>query len=326
MTGTFHILNEFVWPDAAPTAIYAEQLARALAQQGKSVQLVGGRGRYREGNRPHPGVPLVLLGPDAPARGRLTGVLRGYFRTTGLFHRYIRSHVATGDVVIASSAPPLTPVLHRAIREKKARSIYWMQDYYPEMLRSLIPFPSLWVKPLSWLWDRELRHWDEVVKIAGNLGGDIPRARIIRNWATLVFSPGGTDRDKTALYTGNLGYAHDIDALVAACSQLRDDGYRVVFYADGPGVARLPGWVEKHPPCRDESALLRILSETPLHLLSAHPRFQGALFPSKFWNSHASGARMIATGFSGKMLDEYNTALETNPCDGLDQWVRWLDS
>jgi len=44
---TFHILTQYVWPDAAPTGLYAEHLATRLHQNGCDVRLVGGNGNYR---------------------------------------------------------------------------------------------------------------------------------------------------------------------------------------------------------------------------------------------------------------------------------------
>ena len=44
---TVHILTQYVWPDAAPTGLYAEQLAIRLKETGSEVRLVGGRGGYR---------------------------------------------------------------------------------------------------------------------------------------------------------------------------------------------------------------------------------------------------------------------------------------
>ena len=35
--GRYHILSQYVWPDGAPTAIYAEQLAERLRVRGAEV-------------------------------------------------------------------------------------------------------------------------------------------------------------------------------------------------------------------------------------------------------------------------------------------------
>ena len=52
-----HILTQYLWPDDAPTGIYAEHVADALAKAGLPVRLVAGTGRYRAGGRPLRGRP-----------------------------------------------------------------------------------------------------------------------------------------------------------------------------------------------------------------------------------------------------------------------------
>ena len=59
---------------------------------------------------------------------------------------------------------------------------------------------------------------------------------MIRNWPTLSFENEPEPELGTALYSGNLGYGHDVDLFVAACKELRDAGYSLTIRADGPGA------------------------------------------------------------------------------------------
>ncbi|MDQ3119344.1 MAG: hypothetical protein M3Q89_07235, partial [Verrucomicrobiota bacterium] len=182
---TIHILTQYVWPDAAPTGLYAEQLAERLHQDGCDVRLVGGRGGYRTLHRPKPEVRLVHLDHRPGRRGNLFQTMAEYAAVKGTFQDYIKRSVRAGDTVIVTSAPPNTVSLARAIRARGARAIYWLQDYYPELIRGLREYPQPLRKTFRHLWDRQLARWDCVVKIGTNLGGPDRNSVIIRNWPTM---------------------------------------------------------------------------------------------------------------------------------------------
>ena len=85
-------------------------------------------------------------------------------------------------------------------------------------------------------------------KVGANLGYHGPNARVFREWPAWEFTAAEraahSVQPRTALYAGNLGYAHDRDALLAAAAELRADGFTVSMRGDGPGMRNLPSWVE----------------------------------------------------------------------------------
>ncbi len=103
---TIHILTQYVWPDAAPTGLYAEQLADRLHLEGFDVRLVGGRGGYRALHRPKPRAEIVHLDHRPGRRGNLLQTFAEYASVTRAFQNYINRSVRADDVVIVSSAPP----------------------------------------------------------------------------------------------------------------------------------------------------------------------------------------------------------------------------
>jgi hypothetical protein len=313
---TIHLLNQFVWPDAAPTAVYAEQLADELLRRGHEVRLVGTAGTYRSLERPRPAVPVRLLAGFRSARSNLAGVFLEYASAHRLFARYIRSEVAAGDVVVATSAPPPTPWLLGAIRSRRARAVYWLQDYYPELVRSLWEYPTPARHAFRARWDQALSGWDVVMKIGANLGYAGSNAVVRRNWAPFEFSESERASHpcvpRTALYAGNFGYAHDRDSFVREGERLRADGYRITVRGDGPGVRQLPEWIECGPVFPDAVSLRAALLEAEIHLVAAHPSFTEALFPSKLWKSLAAGRRVIGTGFAGVMEQELHDSLASD--------------
>jgi hypothetical protein len=323
---TFHILTQYIWPDAAPTGLYAEHLATRLHENGLDVRLVGGQGTYRTLGRNKPPIPLVHLEHYCGRRGNLRQTIAEYASVKGAFHDYIGRFVREGDVVVVTSAPPNTIQLAKSIKRRGACSIYWLQDYYPELIRGICEYPKTLRSAFCAYWDRQLMQWDKVVKVAANIRGPAHNSLVIRNWPTLEFKESTQPEPLTALYSGNLGYGHDISLLVAACGALRDKGYEISIRVDGPGVPHLPAWLKAQPLHSNPTEVKDDLIRNEVHLVAAHPRITRAIFPSKIWNSIAAGRRLLCTGFTGEMASELEAAKGAPFTSHLDQWLNLISN
>jgi len=318
---TVHILTQYVWPDAAPTGLYAEQLAARLEQDGRDVRLVGGRGGYRELQRKRPVARITHLNHYRGSRGNLRQSFTEYASVTRAFCDYIGRFVRHDDVVVVTSAPPNTVTLAQAIRRRGARSIYWLQYYYPELVRGLYEYPVPLRAVFRRFWDHHLGRWDRIVKIGSNLGGPTRNAVVIRNWPTMSFDRPTAPEPRTALYSGNLGYGHDIELLVHACGKLRTAGYRVTMRSDGRGAWQLPAWLQPMPLENDPAKLRDDLLRHEVHLVAANPKITQAIFPSKIWNTFAARRKLVCTGFAGPMIEELEIS-KLAPFDRhLEQWT-----
>lgn len=324
--GTLHILTQFLWPDDAPTGIYAEQVADSLLLRGHKVILVSGSGTYRKGSRPAPCTPILRIPTFNGLRGNLASTTREYWSVTRSFSRYISTNVLPGDVVVLSSAPPTSLFLHKLIRTKKSVGVYWLQDYYPQLIRGLWEPPAWVLKRMEKSWGRALASWNFVVKAAGNLGYEGPNARVIRNWNTLDPGAPRPAKPRTALYSGNLGYGHDIHAFVQLCERLREDGFTISVRGDGPGMGKLPAWIHPEAPLADQESLLASYWAAEVHLVAADPKITRAVFPSKLWNSLALGRRVLASGFDGPMAGELGIALKSDFKSHLPEWTLFLEA
>jgi hypothetical protein len=321
---TFHLLTQYIWPDAAPTGLYAEQLATRLHDCGHDVRLIGGSGNYRALGRDKPPVPILHLDHFRGRRGNLGQVLIEYASVKRAFGRYIENFVRPKDVVVVTSAPPNTVRLARAIKQRGAHAIYWLQDYYPELIRGVRDYPASLRAAFGAFWDAQLERWDSVVKIGTNLGGPAINSVVIRNWPTLAFATITAPEPRTALYSGNLGYGHDIAQFTSACAKLRDEGFSLTIRADGPGVGQLPAWLSVQPLHSNPEKLKADLLRNEVHLIAGHPKIRRAIFPSKIWNSLALGRRLICTGFAGEMAAELEESRMAAFDTHLDQWTELL--
>jgi hypothetical protein len=319
-----HILTQYLWPDDAPTGIYAEQVADSLTDSGVPTTLVGGRGRYREGARQQPCTRIKRISHYQGRRGSILATAIEYLSVARAFRKYVKTEVSAGDVVVITSAPPTTITLLRSIRARGAIGIYWLQDYYPALVRGLFDVPGSVVWALERYFDRALARWQHVVKAAGNLGYSGPNATVIRNWNTLDLGPELPVRPGTALYSGNLGYAQHLPSFIALCESLRQRGYEVTVRGDGPGIASLPDWIVRAPLLADPRDLVRSYWEFEIHLVAGHPELPGAVFPSKFWNSWATGREVLVSGFTGPMREELRLAEATEMATHLPEWRRFV--
>ena len=321
---TIHILTQYVWPDAAPTAIYAEDLATRIQSVGFDVRLVGGTGNYRALKREKPSVPIFYCDHFHGGRGSLTQTFFEYASVKRAFQKYIDEFVWRGDIAIVTSAPPNSVQLAARIRGRGARAVYWLHDYYPELIRGIREYPTMARRKLSAWWDRQLLRWDRVVKISANLGGPNDKTIVLRDWPTVTFDMTEPFEPFTALYSGNLGYGHDIELFVQTCCELRQEGFRLTIRADGRGVRHLPDWLEVQPLHSDPNEMKADLLRHEVHLIAADPRITRAIFPSKIWNSIASRRRLICTGFAGEMVQELEESKRAPFRSHLDQWVQFI--
>jgi hypothetical protein len=227
---------------------------------------------------------------------------------------------------VLTSAPPTTLFLHGTVRARGATGVYWLHDYYPQLIRAVWDPPRVLRRLMGRLWDHHLAAWGHVVKAAGNIRCPVEEAPTIRNWNTLDLGAPRPARPRTALYSGNLGWGHHLPSFLELCRQLAGEGYEITVRGDGPGMRGLPSWVQAAPPLTDPEALIRSYWDAELHLAAGHPLIPDAVFPSKIWNALAAGRPVRISGCGPAMLEELEVARRARPADHLREWVRFVAS
>lgn len=326
------VVNRFFYPDIAATGQLAADLAFDLAQAGYDAHVVTSRLAYDVGPGYPPdetvrGVHVHRVWTSRYGRGRLPGRIVDYTSfyicATWRLFRLVRS----GDIIVAMTDPPLVSVCAGwAARWRGARLVNWVQDLFPEAAASL---GFRWLggglgAPLRILRDHSLRLAAMNVALGermadflrGRIGKEGSKVRVIHNWAdgklirpTDVLSSqlrsewGFADRFVVG-YSGNMGRAHDMETLIAACVALKDDpSFGFAFIGGGAKRDLLQEAVLKHRlenvrllPYVSSADLSESLGACDVHLVTLLPSAEGLIVPSKFYGVAAAARPAIFVG------------------------------
>ena len=309
-------INQFFWPDAAPTGRYLEDLARELVQQGHEVDVLCGGGRYEgavKGVNPPPVSIYRIPAPDYTRSGaaRMLNWVTFLLRAAWRAFRLPRYHA-----VVAMTTPPGLSYAGLVQQARGARLWLWEMDLYPDVaiatgtMRGGTWLARLMERLLDW----PRRRAEGVLVL-----GDCMRNRLLRNGiqpARLVIAENWADSAKFAclplpespplrvLYSGNLGVVHEIETILEVMTLLRGDP-RIEFVFAGGGVR----YTELQEHCRarglqnvsfegyeDNERFAARLSGCHAGLVTLRPGCEGTVVPSKFYSLLAAGRPVLYIG------------------------------
>jgi glycosyltransferase involved in cell wall biosynthesis len=170
------------------------------------------------------------------------------------------------------------------------------------------------------------------------------RLRIIENWSDGESLSGsslrrslGLDKRFVVQYSGNLGRAHEIETLLSAAEQLRDES-EFVFLMIGGGAKMLELEARARErrlesflflPYRSREALADSLAAADVHLISLLPSLEGFIVPSKLYGVLAAGRPSIfigdAEGEVARILREAGCGIHA-PCGDGERLAQTLRS
>jgi len=323
------LLNQYYAPDEASTAQLLSDVGAGLAAAGHQVEAVCCNRSYTDPSRRYParevvdGVRVRRAAATGFGRSSKLGRLVDYasFMLGAAARLLFRRRP---DVVVSLSTPPMVAALGwLAARLRGARTVYWVMDVYPDVAYELgvLRRGSLAGRVLDALSRFQVRRSDRVVVLGETMAERLPHARpqtlvVIHNWADgEVIRPrparesplraewGWGDR-LVVLYSGNMGLAHEFDAVLGAAERLRDDA-RVRFAFIGGGPRR--GEIEREARRRGlanvefrgyvpRERLGDSLTAGDLHLVTLRPGVEGLLVPSKIYGILAAGRPTLYVG------------------------------
>jgi colanic acid biosynthesis glycosyl transferase WcaI len=325
-------VNRYFSPDQSATSQILTDLARGLAAHTIEVHVVCSRQLYDDASARLTaaerlwGVNVHRVATTRFGRLRLSGRILDYasfYLTSSIEMMRLTSR---GDVIIAKTDPPLISIPAALIaRLKGAVLINWQQDVFPEVASRLqaIPLPGWIDRVLRQIRDASLRsaHMNVVVG-SGMLdylharGIPMNKLCVIENWAdsdSIVPKPTHGSRLRSELglgdkfvvgYSGNLGRAHEYEAVLGAAEALRDDpSIMFVFIGGGAKMEKLKAEAAARGlpniqflPYQPRESLEDSLAASDAHLAILLPSLEGLIVPSKFYGILAAGRPVLFIG------------------------------
>lgn len=347
------LCNRYYFPDESASSRLVTSLARALTRDGNEVHVIAGGARHDD---PAAQAPEGDDGEVRVHRLRGAGLRRGGVLGRALddilfmlaFIWRCARLARRGDVVIVCTDPPLLP-LAAMIASPGAIRVNWLFDLYPEIAVALgvarersplirlvyalrdaaLRAAALNVTPMQSMADylrgrgvpperlATLHSWSEGSSIV-----PVPHARnrLRRRW--------GVEDVCVVGYSGNLGRAHDFDAILDAAARLNGHG-EVAFVFVGGGyrkaeVERRASELElrnvRFMQLQPRELLAETLSAIDLHLVSLRPEMERFMIPSKFYGIAAAGRPTIFVGDKqgeiARILARHECGLSVSPDGG----------
>jgi colanic acid biosynthesis glycosyl transferase WcaI len=366
-------INRFGAPDHSATSQILSDLTSDLSARGFPAHIITSRQRYDDPEAALPshdcinGVELhrvwtARFGRDNLAL-RFFDYLTFYFTANWRLWRLARP----GDVIVVMTDPPLFSVAAAPIaRLRGCRLVNWLQDVFPEAAEALGVggrIGRLFFKPLRLLRNLSLKaaHANVVLgdRMATHMrseGAPSDTIIIIPNWSdgalvTPVPRNANALRDHWGLngqfvvgYSGNLGRAHEFDAILEAMTLLQEGkgvysgGQDIMFLFIGGGALRnklrqeaakrgLRNFrAEEYQPA---NRLAESLSAPDVHLVSLRPEFEGLIVPSKLYGVLAAGRPALFIGDSdgeaSRVLRSADCGVSVAPGDGASLALNILE-
>lgn len=362
-------VNRYLPPDQSATAQILGDVADHLSGQGHEIILIGSRMAYDDSSQQFPKSEKTgTLTYHRVATTRL-GRASLWKRAVDYVSFYVTATLAVlrlarkGDLVIAKTDPPLLSLpIGLASALKGAVRGNWLQDLYPEVAAELGirlargPIGTV----LGGLRNHSLRRARLNVVIGSRMAdrllaaGVAPeRIKIIANWtddvSVVPVDPqtnalrrewGFTDDHLVVGYSGNLGRAHDIDTVLEAATQLKDDpNIRFLFIGGGKLRETLQAEMSARAltniilkPYQPREDLARSLSVADVHWASLVPSLEGLIVPSKIYGVAAAGRPLLFVGDpdgeAGRLIQQHDFGAVIAPgdvdavVDQLRSWTR----
>lgn len=318
---TYVFTNRVYPPVAGATGELLKELAEGLAAAGARVLVVTSRGSRNEtaGRETINGVEVIRVGTLRFTRASHWLRALSY---AGLYPQFAWQVWKQGavDAVVSMTDPPLQLAVVTLASFRAKKKIHWAQDLYPELAEELrvIPRNSLVARILRAVSKWALAKQDKIVvlgrcmreRLVGR-GIDEQKIEVIPNWTSVSeasHTESASVRERLgwsgkfiALYSGNLGLAHDFETLVGAARRLGSGGIELVFAGEGPRLDEVRRLTAGLPcvsflPPQPKQNLSAFLAAADVHLVTMRAELEGLVVPSKAYGAMASRKPLIYVG------------------------------
>ena len=323
------LIYHFFHPDTVVSARLFSELATELVNAGHTVTVFTGNRRIRSTEKFDPyehwnGVDIMRFSRPNFSQ---SGNFRRLFNSLILQLKWLwgfRKRRREFDAVIVGTDPQFDYLMFPFLRmmNRKLKIVHWTFDIFPEAI--LVDSP-LWMRALAKLTKPFIPWAYSKVDVMADIGGRMRERLLLYHhrakcvtltpWALAepdrVPEPDREIRRELfgdakigLLYSGTVGYAHDLDPLIEFARECRRRGIDAAFCFAGYGNQfavqcagitpedtniRLAGFV----PLED---LEKRLAAADIHLISQRQGWEGIVVPSKFFGSLAIGRPVIFSG------------------------------
>ena len=334
------IISEPFYPQVAAIGQLLTDLSEDLVKAGFQVKVVTGNPNniFNKNNRiprkeNYKGIEIIRLKNTTFSKYRMAGRVLNYLT----FHFLVYFNVLfceRPDLVFVLSTPPFISFSGLMLKVfKGSKVIYNVQDLFPDLAVELGKLKNRqFIKLLKKLSELIAKKMDRVVVVGEYMERKIRKELFrgtkasvndyiitIHNWAdgdkirVLEDKEAGNNYLKkkwelegkfVVLYSGNIGYLHEFDTVIAAAESLTKEGMReIVFVFIGEGIKK--SYIEEKVrekglnnilffPYQPREMLTHSLGVADVSLVTLEKGFEGMVVPSKIYGILASGRLAIA--------------------------------
>lgn len=343
-------INRSFWPDHEATGQLLTQLCEDLVQD-YDVDVICGHplsgDKINKDIHPFgPSLNIHRVNHTRFAKGSFVGRLTNLLTFTASAYRILK-RVPVPDVVITETDPFFLPMLGRKLQKQKGcRFIAYLQDIYPDVAVALGKVrEGFLVKRLRNLLFNCYRKADRVIVLSHDMkrtclqyGVSESSLRVLPNWTdTQKIVPqkennpfrmvNGWNDKFLIMYSGNLGLAHELNALLDAAQALKSrDQIHFVIIGDGVQKKSIVQRVaksnlanvtvmEKQP----YEQLGESLSAADVHFVSLKSGVDRCLFPSKVYGILSSGTPLLVLARGESELSQFVVKEQIGEVCEIDQ-------
>lgn len=310
------LINQFFWPDCAPTSQLLADVATDAALAGHEVTVLCSKSGYAPLNVDGEPPVRILRLAAAPFQRNPAGRILSYgsFLCGVLWHAM---RVAKPDAVLLLTTPPLLGMVGTLLKRLRKCPYYiWEMDMYPDIAVDLgfLKQQSIGARSIGWAAERIWQGADGIIAL-----GPCMKERLVRkgiaaekihvkeNWAngTQIRPMPFPDNGRlNVLYSGNFGLAHDVTTILEGIKLLRQDRrFRFVFAGGGANRSALQKLcgeedfptVHFDPYC-EPGGLSASLGACDVGLVTQLPQTAGSVVPSKVYGIMAAGRPVLYVG------------------------------
>ncbi|YAF95683.1 MAG: glycosyltransferase family 4 protein [Nodularia sp. CChRGM 3473] len=360
------VVTQFFPPDYAATGQLIEELVKQLGQEGVDIEVFTSQPGYAF--RSHTAPAFERSGRTKIQRSRTAQLWPGRIRgkaVNGVLYTlraalYLLRAARRNNLMLVTTAPPFLPVIgYLANILFRLPYVCILYDLYPDIAIALgVVSKRSWLVRMwrainrrVWLNAKSIIVLSPAMKqqVIASCPQVAHKISVIHSWANPELIVPIAKKENwfawkynlvnkfTVLYSGNMGRCHDIDTILEAAKELKDEPIQFVCIGGGAKRDQLIREVEQlrlenftFLPYQDKDVLPYSLTACDLSLVSVDASTESLVVPSKLYSALASGRPLavICSPYSylRQLMSEANCGgtFDNGDSHGLAQFIRLL--